>query len=94
MRVLTILGAKRLSRTDGAGEAAAYLQSHGIAAEAETIESADRAPGQLLMEAAIARGADLLVMGAYSTLRARQYLLGGVTRGVLSAPLLPILAAN
>jgi|LNFM01.1.fsa_nt_gb nucleotide-binding universal stress UspA family protein len=94
VRVLTILGAKRLSRTDGAGEAAAYLQSHGIAAEAETIESADRAPGQLLMEAAIARGADLLVMGAYSTLRARQYLLGGVTRGVLSAPLLPILAAN
>jgi nucleotide-binding universal stress UspA family protein len=46
------------------------------------------------MEAAIARDAELLVMGAYSTLRAREYLLGGVTRGVLDAPLLPVLMAN
>lgn len=92
--VLTIIGAKRLNHPEGAVEAAAYLQSHGLSARAETIETADQAPGQLLMEAAIARGADMLVMGAYSTLRARQYLLGGVTRGVLSAPLLPILAAN
>ncbi len=94
VEVLTIVGAKRLARADGGAEVATYLRSHDVAASAETIESADTAPGRLLMEAAIARSADMLVMGAYSTLRARQYMLGGVTRSVLSAPLLPILLAN
>ncbi len=46
------------------------------------------------MEKAIARGADLLMMGAYATLPAQEYLLGGVTVSVLNEPLLPILMAN
>lgn len=94
IQVITMRGAKRLPDGADAAEAVAYLQAHGLNASAETIDADDDNPGGFLMEAAIARGAGLLVMGAYSTLRAREYLLGGVTRGVLNAPLLPVMMAN
>ncbi len=38
-------------------------------------------------------GADLLVMGAYGKSRFREYVLGGVTRDLLTAPPVPILLA-
>lgn len=92
--VLSVLGAKRLPLADAAKEVAAYLSSHGLETTWETLESEDRARGRFIMEAAIARGAGLLIMGAYSTPRASEYVLGGVTISVLNEPLLPILMAN
>lgn len=94
VHVVTMRGAKRLPKGADAREAAAYLQAHGLDAKSEIIEVDESSAGTFLMQAAVAREAGLLVMGAYSTLRAREYLLGGVTRGVLDAPLLPVLMAN
>lgn len=92
--VFSVLGAKKLPRAEAAPDAAEYLISHGIEASSEMLDSDDRARGRFIMETAIARGAGLLVMGAYATLPAQEYLLGGVTVSVLSEPLLPVLMSN
>jgi nucleotide-binding universal stress UspA family protein len=92
--VFSVLGAKKLPRAEAAQDAAEYLMSHGIEATWEMLDSHDRARGRFIMETAIARGAGLLVMGAYATLPAQEYLLGGVTVSVLSEPLLPVLMSN
>lgn len=92
--VFSVLGAKKLPRAEAAQDAAEYIISHGIEATWEMLDSEDRARGRFIMETAISRGAGLLVMGAYATLPAQEYLLGGVTVSVLSEPLLPVLMSN
>lgn len=92
--VFSVLGAKKLPLADAAQEAAAYLASHGLETSWETLQSEDRARGRFIMETAIARGAGLLVMGAYATPRASEVLMGGVTVSVLNEPLLPVLMGN
>ncbi|PZO49892.1 MAG: hypothetical protein DCF16_13875 [Alphaproteobacteria bacterium] len=92
--VFSVLGAKKLPRAEIAQDAAEYLKSHGIDATWEMLDSQDRARGRFVMETAIARGAGLLIMGAYATLPAQEYLLGGVTVSVLNEPLLPVLMSN
>lgn len=47
-----------------------------------------------LLDACVADGADLLVMGAYTHSRLRQLILGGVTRYVLQEVTLPVLMAH
>ena len=44
-----------------------------------------------VLEEAQARGADLVVMGAYSHSRLRELFLGGVTQHVLENATLPVL---
>lgn len=92
--VFTVSGAKPEKAPQAAAEAAAYLQSHAIPARSTVFDSEDRAQGRFIMETAIAFGAGLLIMGAYATLPAQEYLLGGVTLSVLNEPLLPVLMAN
>lgn len=92
--VFSVLGARKLPRAEAAQDAAEYLTSHGIDATWEMLDSEDRARGRFIMETAIERGAGLLVMGAYATLPAQEYLLGGVTVSVLNEPLLPVLMCN
>jgi len=92
--VFSVLGAKKLPRAEAAQDAAEYLASHGVNATWEMLDSEDRARGRFIMETAIERGAGLLIMGAYATLPAQEYLLGGVTVSVLNEPLLPVLMCN
>lgn len=92
--VFSVLGAKKLPRTEIAQDAAEYLMSHGVDARWEMLDSDDRARGRFIMETAIAASAGLLVMGAYATLPAQEMLLGGVTISVLNEPLLPVLMSN
>ena len=50
--------------------------------------------GELLLSLAADLQADLLVMGCYGHGRAREWLLGGVTRSVLQSMTLPVLMAH
>ncbi len=68
-----------------------YLALHGVDTEIATFRSVDREVGAGLLQAAKEFEADLLVMGAYSTSRIRQLILGGVTRYVLEHAHLPVL---
>jgi len=63
----------------------AWLLSHGVMAEPLAIQSADH-PAARLEALAADRGAQVLVTGAYGHNRVREWVLGGVTRGLLQHP--------
>jgi nucleotide-binding universal stress UspA family protein len=89
---VTILNSKEYQRRGpSAEELAGYLALHGIQCRHAGFGAVDREVGAGMLAAAHAAGADLLVMGAYSSSRLRQLILGGVTRYVLEKADLPVL---
>ena len=68
-----------------------YFAQHGIAAEFVTLEPDYRPVGEQLLEEATSRGAGLFAMGAYGHSRLREFVLGGVTRSILTDAKIPIL---
>jgi nucleotide-binding universal stress UspA family protein len=75
----------------GAPAVLPYLAMHGVQADVVSFQPENRDVGAGLLAAAAAFDADLLGMGAYSTSRLRQLILGGVTRHVLQRARLPVL---
>ncbi|MEO5374404.1 MAG: universal stress protein [Alphaproteobacteria bacterium] len=75
-------------------ELLAYLALHGIHAEVKTMPTTGARFGQILLAEAATRGADLIVMGAYTHSRLRQLIIGGVTRHVLEHSDLPVVLCH
>jgi nucleotide-binding universal stress UspA family protein len=74
---------------------AAYLAWRGVPCERRTVTGGeDEAVGAALLRTATEVGANLMVMGGYSRTRFSELVLGGVTRHVLGAAELPILASH
>ena len=73
---------------------AEYLAWHGITARMVPHKPDDRSFGEQLHDEAAKSGADLVVMGAYSHSRLREFILGGVTQHMLENSTLPILMAH
>ncbi|MET3373500.1 nucleotide-binding universal stress UspA family protein [Variovorax boronicumulans] len=71
-----------------------YLRLHGIRQVQEHRSLEDRHPGEALLSLADKLGAELIVMGAYGHSRARELVLGGVTRTVLEAATVPVWMAH
>jgi nucleotide-binding universal stress UspA family protein len=71
-----------------------HLARHGVNATVERTVSAGVPAGDLLLSRAADLGADLLVVGAYGHSRARELLLGGVTRTLLQSMTLPVLMSH
>ena len=72
----------------------AYLKDHAIDATARNLKPDYRPVGEQLQDEAVAAGADLLVMGAYSHSRLRELVLGGVTESITKAPRVPVFMAH
>jgi nucleotide-binding universal stress UspA family protein len=70
-----------------------HLARHSIAAELVRLTNAGDVASTLLSHLADA-GVDLLVMGAYGHSRLREFILGGATKGILSAMTAPVLMAH
>jgi nucleotide-binding universal stress UspA family protein len=68
-----------------------YLAAHGLAVDRAAFQAAGNVVGAGLLAAAKEFGCDLLVMGAYSHSRLRQWILGGVTRHVLERATVPLM---
>lgn len=66
-------------------EALRYLARHGVKAELTELARGNSVEETIAGEVALL-GADLLVMGAYSHSRLREFLFGGVTRFFLEQP--------
>jgi len=77
-----------------AADVAEALVRRGIKATAETETGGDIAVGELLLSRAADLSADLLVMGAWGHSRLREYVLGGVSRGIFQDMTLPVLTAH
>ncbi|MCM2250860.1 MAG: universal stress protein [Ramlibacter sp.] len=71
-----------------------YLKLRGIQAVWHLEAREPDAVGELLLTRAFDLDADLLVMGCYGHSRAREWVLGGTTRTVLSSMTLPVLMAH
>ena len=74
--------------------AARYLARHGIEAEIVQRERIDGSVSRAIERAAFDIDAGMIVMGAYGHSRLREFLLGGVTRDLLSECGLPLLLAH
>lgn len=77
-----------------AADIAHHLAHHDINAEAATTIADDISAGDALLNYAADCGADVLVMGGYGHSRAREFLLGGVTRQILRQMTLPVLMSH
>jgi len=78
-----------------AAQVAAALSRRGIAAKPESeTTSGEIDVEDLLLSRASDLGADLLVMGAYGHSRLREFVLGGVSRGIFRHMTLPVLMAH
>ena len=71
-----------------------YLRSHGVTATMHRHQDRPVEVGDALLSMVADVGADLLVMGCYGHSRAREWVLGGVTRTVLGAMTVPVLMAH
>ena len=71
-----------------------FLSLHGVQAHFDRAGPATGPVGELLLSRTADAEADLLVMGCYGHARAREWLLGGVTRTVLKSMPLPVLMAH
>jgi len=70
------------------------LHFNGIAAEPFSVDLADRSTGEAVLDAARAKGCDLLIKGAFTRHRLRQMVFGGATSHILQHADLPVLMAH
>jgi nucleotide-binding universal stress UspA family protein len=72
-----------------------WLRAHGVEATlAHHAPLGSASPGEALLSLAADTDSDLLVMGCYGHSRAREWVLGGVTRTVLNSMTVPVLMAH
>lgn len=73
---------------------ALFLARHGIRVETVNTGSSGVGAGNVLINQAVDRDADLIVMGCYGHSRLRQLILGGATRTMLRTMSVPVLMAH
>jgi nucleotide-binding universal stress UspA family protein len=94
VRILTIVDDKPATVGAQTDALRRHLAAHGIEAQAEEHTADGRGAGDVLEQVATERGFDLLVMGAFGHSRVREFLLGGATQHILTAPPIPVLLAH
>lgn len=77
-----------------AADIAKHLDRLGTSVEVSVVESQGREVSEVILEQARRMSADLIVMGGYGHSRAREWMLGGSTRDMLSSSDVPILMAH
>jgi nucleotide-binding universal stress UspA family protein len=73
---------------------AVHLARHGVNVRIDNIDGMGRSEGKALLDASLAIDADLIVMGAYGHSRAKEWLLGGVTRELTQTSPTPLLLSH
>lgn len=72
----------------------AHLVRHGVPATAKRTSKGDISIENVILSYTADSGADFLVMGGYGHSRLREFILGGVTRGILASMTLPVLMSH
>ena len=89
--IVTVEGEKPGIRGEQAG---AYLARHRIRSEVYDLPLTDRSVAGVLVDAVRIYRASYVVMGAFGHGRAREFLLGGVTRDMLKSCPVPLVLAH
>jgi len=71
-----------------------HLTRHGVAVSVKRIAKGDLAVQDVILSYAADGGADFMVMGGYGHSRLREFILGGVTRGILNSMTVPVLMSH
>jgi nucleotide-binding universal stress UspA family protein len=77
-----------------AADVVAALKRRGIAAKAEATVSDGTPVADIILSLAADLSADLVVMGAWGHSRLREFILGGVSRGILQEMTVPVLMSH
>ena len=72
----------------------AHLARHGLKVKVQRIVAGDLDVTNTILSHAADAGSDLIVMGGYGHSRLREFVLGGVTRGILRSMTVPALMAH
>ena len=71
-----------------------HLARHGVNATFERLRTVDGDEVSAILNFAANNGVDLIVMGGYGHSRIREFVLGGVTRGILASMTAPVLMSH
>jgi len=71
-----------------------HLARHGLTVEVKRITSPDIDVPSTILSYAADSSADMIVMGGYGHSRLREFVLGGVTRGLLESMTVPVLMSH
>jgi nucleotide-binding universal stress UspA family protein len=71
-----------------------HLARHGLKVDVKRIVAGDSNVANTILSYVADCGADLIVMGGYGHSRLREFILGGVTRGILEAMTVPTLMSH
>jgi nucleotide-binding universal stress UspA family protein len=94
--LLALINHEEMSERHGeqpGADVATYLARHGVRVEVVR-ERSDAGAAPALLGLAHDAGADLVVAGAYGHSRYREWIAGGVTRGLLEKMTVPLLMAH
>jgi nucleotide-binding universal stress UspA family protein len=91
---IVIVAEERKSEELTGTNMSAHLTRHGVAATVKRIAKGDIAIEDVLLSYAADSGADFMVMGGYGHSRLREFILGGVTRGILASMTVPVLMSH
>jgi nucleotide-binding universal stress UspA family protein len=93
IEVVTVEQKERRNELRGA-EIAEHLARHKLKVELNPIVAPDSEVVDVILSHAADNSIDFMVMGGYGHTRVREFVLGGVTRGMLGAMTLPVLMAH
>jgi nucleotide-binding universal stress UspA family protein len=71
-----------------------HLARHGLKVEIKHITASDIGVASAILSYAADSGTDMIVMGGYGHSRLREFVLGGVTRGMLESMTVPVLMSH
>jgi nucleotide-binding universal stress UspA family protein len=71
-----------------------HLSRHGVTATVKRMSKGDLSVDNVILSYAADSGADFMVMGGYGHSRLREFILGGVTRGILNSMTVPVLMSH
>jgi len=70
------------------------LKRNGLVVETRSLPNPQGHAGDAILSAAVSLGCDLLIKGAYTQSRLRQFIFGGATSHILSQTTVPVLMAH
>jgi len=92
--IVTVTNDKSQAEELPGADIAKHLARHGLNVELKRLVAGDVDTANIILSYAADTSADLIVMGGYGHSRFREFVLGGVTRGLLTSMTVPTLMSH
>jgi nucleotide-binding universal stress UspA family protein len=94
IEVLIVAGERGKTDEIPGADIGQHLARHGLKVDVKRIVATESDVANTILSYVADSGADLIVMGGYGHSRLREFILGGVTRGILEAMTVPTLMSH